>query len=224
MGVARRPGSKNKDYEETRVAMAAHFAQALVGPDGQAATLEGLARAAGVSVPTVRHYFGDRDGAFRAALAAVRAQGAARLREMGDPGERSAEDAIVSLAIAVPVAWRRFGLGQVMAGGLALGMFSETRGPTYLEELLEPFLQAAEALLSELVRRGRLAPLDARATALSLLAPIVFALLHQDHLGGIEARPLDVDAFARAHAALVLRGLGVEPRRSSKKRGRGGGA
>ncbi len=218
--MPRPPGSKNRDHEATRHALARSFAGSLLDEAGEPATLDGLAKAAGVSVPTVRHYFQDRDGAFRAALHAVREDGAERLREMADPGERSAEACVVGLAVAVTVVWRRFGLGKVMAAGLALGVGSASRGPAYLEELLEPFLQAAEQLLAQLAKKGRLKPLDARAVSLALLAPILFALIHQDHLGGARQRPLDVTAFAKSHAAMILRGLGEAappPKRRSRK-------
>lgn len=196
--MPRLPGSRNKDHAATRRALARSFAGALLDADGEPATLDGLAKAAGVSVPTVRHYFKDRDGAFRAALHAVREDGANRLREMADPGERSANECLVGLALAVTLVWRRFGLGQVMAAGFALGIGSASRGPAYLEELLEPFLQAAEQLLVRLEQRGSLKPIDARGAALALLAPILFALIHQDHLGGCRQRPLDITAFAKS--------------------------
>jgi hypothetical protein len=113
----------------------------------------------------------------------------------------------------------RRGKPYVICGGTA--RHSEVQGPAYLQELLEPFLQAAEQLLVELVRRGRLKPLEPRGAALALLAPILFALIHQDHLGGRGQRPLDVTAFARSHAAMILRGIGeTAPGRETPKPGR----
>jgi len=201
----------------TRHALARRFASALLSEEGEPATLDGLAGAAGVSVPTVRHYFKDKDGAFRAALRAVREDGAARLQAMGEPGDRSAAECVFGLALAVPLVWRRFGLGRLMASGLALGIGNATRGPAFLEELLEPFLQAAEMLFRELARTRRLKPLDPRGTALALLAPILFALIHQDYLGGHQQRPLEMTRFARAHAARILRSLGVSDAKRAKR-------
>jgi len=69
---------------------------------------------------------------------------------------------------------------------------------------------AAERLLEAHATAGELPPLDAedrRGIALSLLAPILLGVLHQDALGGHAVRPLDLEAFARDHADLVLSGI-----------------
>ena len=93
------------------------------------------------------------------------------------------------------------------ASSLALGLESEDRGPTFLTGLLEPVLEAAEQLLTAHVDAGDLPSCDVRAVALSLVSPVVLALLHQDDLGGAHTRHLDVEEYAAAHARLVLTGL-----------------
>ncbi len=46
---------------------------------GEPNTLKGVVAAVDVSVPTLRHYFGDRDGIHAAVLEAVRADSAGHL-------------------------------------------------------------------------------------------------------------------------------------------------
>lgn len=205
--MPRPPGSRNRDYAVTRHALAAGLAPRLLRADGEPAGLTDLAAAAGVSTTTLKHYFADRDGIYLAAMQAVLADSQAYLLRMQDPGGRRPEESVPALLLATVTTWRRFGLGRVFAAGLALGLEHADRGPAFLAGLLEPFLQAVEHLLDGHVRRGELPAVDTRATALSLVAPVLLALLHQDSLGGDAERHLDVEAYARQHAALVLAGM-----------------
>lgn len=209
--MPRPTGSRNRDYDASRTALARALAPALLDASGDPNTLKGLAAAAGVSVPTLRHYFGDREDVFAAVLETVRADSVGHLERMADPRDADPAELIPELLVTTTAVWRRYGLGRLFASGLSLGLEHATRGPSFLDELLEPFLQAAERLLAGLVAAGRLPELDPRATALSLLAPVLVALLHQDNLGGVRCRPLDVEAYARTHADLVLAGLGARP-------------
>jgi len=205
--VPRTAGSRNHDYETSRQALARALAPALLDASGEPNTLKGLAGVAGVSVPTLRHYFGDRDGVFDAVLAVIRDDSAPYLEGLARPGDADPDVLLPDLLVQTTVVWRRYGVGRLFAGGLALGLEHDTRGPSFVEDLLEPFLQAVERLLDELIAAGRLPAADTRAAALSLLGPVVLALLHQDNLGGVRCRPLDVAAYARAHARIVLAGL-----------------
>ena len=205
--MGRRAGARNRDYERTRHDLAVRSAGHLIRPDGEPATLTDLAAVAGVSATTMAHYFGNREGVYVAAMDAVRSDGAAYLEAMGDPGGRPPEQTLPAALLGTAVAWRTHGLGAVVAGSLAQGIAHERRGPAFLGGVLEPLLAALERLLAAHVRDGDLPAHDTRLTALSLLSPVVLALLHQDALGGTDLRPLDVDHLARAHAALVLAGL-----------------
>jgi len=214
--MPRPAGSRNRDYEATRHALAFAVAVHLLRPDGEPATFRDLAAAAGVSPPTLRHYFGDHEGAYRAAMDAVRAGSEAYLDELAAIADGAPPDATFpGLLAAIATAWRRHGLGRVFAAGLALGLERPGRGPAFLGGVLEPCLTTGERIVQAHVDRAELPPAtDVRAAALGLVAPAVLALLHQDQLGGHATRALDVDAFARAHAATVLAGLRAVPAES----------
>lgn len=106
-------------------------------------------------------------------------------------------------------AWTRFRVGEIHTLGVAAGLRDEVLGPAYVDEVLEPTLQAAEARLARHVAGGELGPCDARHAALELVAPVVLALLHQECLFGARCRPLDVGAFLDDHLARFLRAHGA---------------
>lgn len=207
--MGRPAGRRNRDYAETRHALATRAAPHLLDDSGEPATLTSLASATGVSPTTLRHYFGDREGVYRAAMEAVRIESRRHLEAMQRPGEEPVATALPELLVTTVQVWRRFGLGRLFATGLALGLEHPERGGAFLSGMLEPFLQAMERRLEAHVARGDLPPIDVRMAAVQLLGPLVLVLLHQDSLQGAELRPLDVEDFARRHARLLLRGLSL---------------
>lgn len=204
--MARPSGTRNPGYAEKR----RRLAQAAIGPllDLESPlSLRQVARAAGVSVPTMRHYFDDLDGVTEAAFELMREQGRPyeqRLSgELESPGPL--ESSVRWLVRFVHNGWR-IGVARMHAAGIARGLESEPRGRAYVDGLLEPLLQAVEARLMIHRERGELHPVDLRQAALSLVAPLVLAWLHQDALGGVTCRPMDQDAFAEGHISGWLRG------------------
>lgn len=184
------------------------MASRLLTESGEPATFAELADVAGVSAPTLRHYFGDRVGAYTAALAAVDRDGERFRAGAGQVGDRTPDETLPALLTATVETWRRYGLGAVFSPALALGIGHDERGPAFLSHLLEPFLESVEQLLQTHVDRGQLpVDLDVRGAALGLLAAPLLALLHQDALGGDTSRPLDVETFAVTHARTMLTGL-----------------
>src|SRR4029453_8388425 len=66
--MARTSGSRNRDYDEKRVALLKHLDARLADLSKARPSFREMAAAAGVSVPTLRHYFRDRDGVLQAYL------------------------------------------------------------------------------------------------------------------------------------------------------------
>lgn len=206
--MGRPAGSRNRDHDETRHRLAAGLAHHLLRPDGQAATFKDLAAAAGVSAATLKHYFGDRAGVVAAVAEAFAVDAAPHLASMVevDPGVDVAAS-LEGVLVGFLEAWRRHGVGRAFAGAVAVGLEHERNGPAVVVGVLEPFLQAMEELLSVHVARGDLPAIPLRESALTVVAPVLVALLHQDSLGGAGCRPLDVSAFIRVHVRSVVRGL-----------------
>lgn len=214
-------GIRNPDYEEKRAALAEAALPRLLA-DGGATSLNELAAEVGVSVPTLKHYFGDRAGLVAAALRRQIDRARPYVEGVAAPSSRDLTTSLVDFLLALVRAWRPFGVGRVFTVGIAAGAYDSVVGPAYLDGVLEPTLQAVERRLR--VHAGaralRVGPDDAeglRAAALALLSPVVLALIHQDALGGSSCRTLDVEAFVRTHVAGFVRGYGRRVRAARRR-------
>lgn len=208
--MARPQGSKNRDHDETRHRLASSLAPHLLRADGEPATFKDLAAASGVSPATLKHYFGDRAGVVAAVAEAFAVEAQPHLAAMTEvPPGMAVATSLTEVLLGFQEAWRRHGAGRAFAGGIAVGLEHRDNGPVVVDRMLEPLLQAMERLLEVHVERGDLPPIPLREAALSVVAPVLLALLHQDSLGGATCRHLDVDDFTRTHVRWVVRGLEV---------------
>lgn len=212
----RRPGRPRGALDPGHAARRRELAAAALAAvveGGARTSLHDLARASEVSIPTLRHYFGDRSGVIAAALTGARSQAEVHLQRLADPGALGPAASLAGVAAELILAWLRFGVGRLFSAGLCVGIFDEAAGPGYLGGILEPTLQAFEARLRVHAGRGELDLATAddeaiRAAGLAFLAPLILALLHQEGLGGRRCRPLDLDRFAAAHVDRFLRAYG----------------
>ncbi|MBL8743868.1 MAG: hypothetical protein JNK04_22320, partial [Myxococcales bacterium] len=136
-GPGRKAGSRNEGYDDKRKALGRKVLASVVETHGTA-SLHELARSTGTSIPTLKHYFGDRNGAISAALRGVEEDAAAHLGRMADPGKAKLEPSLRRLAVELATAWQRFGVGPLFATGLAVGVGHETAGVAYVDGVLEP--------------------------------------------------------------------------------------
>lgn len=175
--------------------------------DGEVATLADLARAAGVSVPTLRHYFDDREGAVVAALSASYEESYELLQSLSHPGPHALAVSLQTWATRMIDGFRHYGVGALFSGGLVNALGQPTVGPAFVQYVLEPTLGVTERLLAHHRDRGEIDIPDdeLRGAALSLTSPLVLALMHQDALFGKTCRPLDLRSFAAQHVDRFLR-------------------
>jgi AcrR family transcriptional regulator len=168
-----------------------------------------LAEEAGVSVATLRHYFGSRDALIAAILDRSFVQGAGHIAHVERP--IGAFAASIDEAVAYMLAGLRFGLAPLHAVGLAEGMAHPTLGPTYLSTLLDPSIDALAKRLDAHVAAGEADIPQTRLAAIALVAPLVLAALHQGPLGG-NASPIDLADLGRYVSAAFVRAHCVAPR------------
>lgn len=207
--MGRPSGSRNPDYDKRRHSLALRVAWALSGGEGRPATLAALARVAGVSVPTLKHYFGDLDGVVEAALDAARVNAAEYLANSRDPQDMDLCSSMTRVGQGLLAAWPE-GLGRLFEGALSQGLGHSERGPSVVNHLLEPTIQAIETRLGVHQKRGELrADADLRSASVAFLSPILLGMLHQHELGGVGCRPLDAQAFFDQHLQAWIRGWGA---------------
>lgn len=208
--MTRTKGARGKDYEERRAALAFRMRARLARSGGRQPSFAELAEAAGVSLATLRHYFVDREGTVAAVLAIHARMGEPHLEELRRPlGDF--KKSIRAAAEKIADGLREPIVAELHALGLSEGLDNAATGPAYLNEILEPLIQALEARLSEHVERGDMRKCDLRAAALGLIGPLVLAYLHQDWLGGVDVRPLDQNAHMRELVAAFLRAYQAGP-------------
>lgn len=206
--MGRPRGSKNSDYEQKRKQLAKRVIQALVDAPASHASLRELARAARVSVSTMRHYFEDRGGIVEAALT-----------EMGQTAERYLRDTTAQVQAVgteqreklrayvqtLAQAWTTHRVGRAHAVGLAEGLY-DPAGPTYVQSLFEPFVRSAEEVLASLHHPRLQTAEQLRQAALALLSPVLMTLVHQDSLGGARQQPIDLPGFLDQHVDAFEKG------------------
>ena len=206
--MARTRGARNEGFEVRRTALIAALRDRLraVGPTP---SFRELAGAADVSVPTLRHYFADRNGVVRAVMEDELAGGAAPggpLEIVATPHGPFAES-IRALLRHADDGFRYGGLTEAHAMGLAEGLTSEALAADYLRLALDPTIDAFAARLRAHQEAGEMhADVDARAAAVQLLAPLFVARLHQDRLGGWETGAIDMTAMLDQQAEAFVRG------------------
>jgi AcrR family transcriptional regulator len=171
------------------------------------ASLRELAAAAGVTIPTLRHYFGKRDDLVAALLADLGQQGEAHVARVATadlPFRESIADYVAYVRLGF-----RFGLSEIHTLGLREGLRQDRLGPAYLDAILEPTIQALETKFALHQAKGDMRMCDTRVAALQLLSPLVIVFLHQNELCGDRVRPLDIDGFCTDHVENFLRGFGA---------------
>ncbi|MDX2010946.1 MAG: TetR/AcrR family transcriptional regulator [Myxococcaceae bacterium] len=192
--MARPGGTRNKDFAQTRLGLLGTLTREVLSDRSRLSSFNELARAAGVSRTTLRHYFEDRSGVIAALIGYW-----ATFEPAGEvPRTGSAFERLEAALLFLVSGWDR-GLGDFFELGLQPAIGDQRVGPAFVTHFLEPLLQNFEVQLGDLVREGVLGPTDARFASIELVSPVVMALLHQRSLSGAGCRPLDVVAFTRDH-------------------------
>jgi AcrR family transcriptional regulator len=203
--MGRQAGARNADYEARRQALIAKVRDRLALQTGAPPSFRELALAAGVSVATLRHYFGTRDALIKAVFEVSRAGGEPHLSRTRAPVTGDLAASLNQFLERVVTGWTQGQVGLLHRIGLAEGLRNPGAGLDYLVDILEPTLQALERRLEAHIAAGDMAAGDTRHAALMLLSPIVLALLHQHDLGGTRCRPLAVPALIGEHVRVFVR-------------------
>ena len=212
--MARPAGARNAQFEERRTALIAKARDRLALQSGEPPSSRELALAAGVSVATLRHYFGSREALIKAVFAHYLREGQRHLQRTRalDVTDEDFQTSIKDFLQRVVRGWTVGFVGSLHRIGLAEGLRQPATALDYLQDVLEPTLQALEARLAFSVERGEIIECDTRHAALMLLSPLLLALLHQHDLGGTRCRPLALPALIDEHVKVFARAYLPAPR------------
>jgi AcrR family transcriptional regulator len=212
--MARPKGTTSGQHEARRAALLDAIRTRLVAPNQTPASLRELAAAAGVTIPTLRHYFGKREELVAALLEDLGKQGTAHIAHVAVatlPFAASITDYVAYVRMGF-----RFGLAEIHTLGLREGLRQNILGPAYLNAILEPTIQSLEAKLQLHQDKGDMRHCAVRVAALQLLSPLILVFLHQQELCGDTVRPIDIDSYCAEHVENFVRCFGI-PEKTEKK-------
>ncbi len=161
-------------------------------------SLRKFAIEAGVSEPTLRHYFDDRQGLVIAILRFLSASAGEYLERCADGGPDLPKSISDYLALAMEGVEN-----DVFARTHAFALVESIHDPmvaeVYLQTAIEPSLAAIERRLAASMDQGGQGgaadPEFIRDMAFFLYSPMLAAILHQRLLCGEKVRPLDLQRF-----------------------------
>jgi AcrR family transcriptional regulator len=172
-------------------------------------SLRQFAIKAGVSEPTLRHYFNDRQGVVIAILGFFADGARDWLKRSAEPA-RTVEEAVRGYAGLALEGADTDTFAQAHAFALVESIHDPVVARAYLDLIVEPSLTAIESRLAPSLDPDGTRPDLVRHGAISLYAPILIAVVHQRLLRGAQARPLDMGAFFDDLSALFANGLKSE--------------
>lgn len=208
--MPRPKGTRDADYGIRRSELLRGMSRHMMRRDSPRPSLRELASAAGVSVPTLRHYFGARpqvvDAIFEECLK-LGQEGLAAQRNAEKPFAESIQDYSAALIRAL-AAGREVRLGDLFAVALGEGLLDVGVSRSTLRHILDPTIIVLEDRLRAHIVRGDMIDTDVRAAALMLISPLLLASLHQHQLSGDRERPMSLNATSEAVSAAFIRAYG----------------
>lgn len=202
--MARKTGDRNRDFDKKREQILDALQGRLLSEDAPRITLHEMAAVAGCSLSSLRHHFGSRPNVYAALLVRYGGIGKRYHDKVREPVEQPLHESLAEFLRLLLIGLRH-GVLDIHTVGLAVGMRDQVVGPAYLNEILEPMLQAVEGRLAHHQQRGELRAANLRIAALSLVSPLLLAALHQHGLCGDTVRPLSLDDLAAELLQTFLR-------------------
>lgn len=211
--MARPKGTRSTDYDAKRAALLDEVERHLVRVAPHRPSFRELAVACNVSLATLRHYFGGRDGLMAAYLDRFGAGGLPYLDYLATT-DLGFADSIRDATRFLLLGFTLPELGPRQAVALSEGLAEPATGQAYLRHILEPLIAALAERLDRHVARGEMRPANSRHVATQLISPLFLATLHQNQLGGKTAYPLDLTAFGDETAGAIIRAYAPDPDRN----------
>jgi AcrR family transcriptional regulator len=171
-----------------------------------------VAQRAGVSKGTLYLYYPSKEELFKAVVRSNLTTLIAEGQEAAGSFEGTTSEL---LAMLLDTWWER--VGSTPAAGIHKIVIAEARNfpdlaQFYADEVIVPADRLFCSTVQRGIDRGEFRPLPLHETALALVAPLIFAALHQHSIGACPVHMdcgVDPRAMLHAHLDLVLRGMQV---------------
>lgn len=200
--------SRRQRRAEARPAEILAAALDLFAEKGFTATrMEDVASRAGLSKAAIYLYFKDKMALLQAL---VQATVGANLNMA--KGLAEAHQGPVLELIQHIIGFMAGRIGETRLPDLVKLIISESRahpeiGRLYLDNVINQGLPLFESLIRRGIAAGEFRPMDPGLAAKSMVAPMLLAVLWRTVFEPLGAEPLDVEAFARHHQEMLLRGF-----------------
>jgi AcrR family transcriptional regulator len=206
--MPRSPAPKWRRRKEERPGDIIAAALDVFGEKGFAgARMEEIARRAGISKGTLYLYFATKEDMFRAVV-----------RDVVVPNFEIVEKAVLAanlpFADMVRALLPRFAgiVATVPVGAVAKMVIGESRNFPELarvwhDEVILKALGLIAGVIARAQARGEVRPGDPRTHAMSIMGPMLMAMIWRETFTPIGGAALDLDAIARQHAETVAAGL-----------------
>jgi AcrR family transcriptional regulator len=176
-----------------------------------AARLDDIAARAGVSKGAIYLYFPTKEDIFRAVIEQGVAPNLDLIGELAAAHGQSLPDLLRAFAEMIAGV-----ASSSPVGGIIKMVIGESRNfpelaRAWYDQLITPALGTITRVIEAAQARGELKPGDARQYAVSLISPMLLAVIWRETFVPVGAEPLDIPALARQHVDLWLRGMEVAP-------------
>lgn len=169
-------------------------------------SLRQFAIQAGVSEPTLRHYFNDRQGVVVAIMEHL-ADGARDWLERAAAPGGPLEDSLTGFAAFTLAGLENDLFVRAHSFALVEAIHDPVAAEAYRRTMIDPSLKAIEARIAHALGDGARSEARARDTAFAFYAALLFAILHQGPLGGRKDAPLDIGGFLTRLSSVLARGV-----------------
>ncbi len=205
--VGKPKGSRSRDYDDKREKLLNKAGRLFLTEPTEKLSLRQIADGVGVTIPTLNHYFGGRDGIITAYLEYTWESAQHHLIDAAEP-KGSLAECVRSKLDNLTEAMLDYGLERLHIFGMTEGLGHTILGPAYLNYFLEPTLQACEKWLSYYQVKGEIDPdIDLRFASIALYSPLLILLMHQHQLGGAKVRAAKIAEFVAQHSRKFLKYL-----------------
>ncbi len=186
--MPRTTGSRNKGFANKKEALLLAMTDFAINGDLRRPSLREFAENAGVTEPTLKHYFGHRQAVVIAILNDIARRGEVIWQALASPSS-SSHAALEEYFNVSALGLEHGGFVRSHAFGLVEGLADPEVGKVYVNRLLEPSLQI---IIDKLKLSGaeNQPPSVLHTMALGAFAPLLVHSLHQDLLGAETIDPI----------------------------------